>query len=87
MLTTVMQSLYAVACAVLAGSCFRVLVHMSLRTPIVRRTAFVLLTWGGALGLIEVWAASSPRLSLAVLAIGSVLLLSCGWRHGKRTRT
>lgn len=84
MLTTVLQVLYAVSCAVVAGAAFRVLTHMTRRTALVRRAAFIALAWGGALGVLEAVTNTVPALSLGALAVGAVLLLSCGWRHWPR---
>lgn len=80
--------LYGLVCAVVAVHAFGVLTHMTRRTANLRRSAFILLAWGGFIGVIEMWVQTFPVLSLLSLAAGGCLLLAAGvrWPLGHRAR-
>jgi hypothetical protein len=80
--------LYGLACAVVAVHAFGVLTDMNRRTANLRRSAFILLAWGGFIGMIEMWVQTFPVLSLFSLVAGGCLLLAAGvrWPLGHRAR-
>lgn len=80
--------IYAAACMAVALYGFCVLVHMTSRTPPTRRLAFILLAWGGAVGVYEMWVDVVPLISLPAMMTGLCALIAAGmrWPPGKRAR-
>lgn len=76
----VLMLLYAIGCTVVAVHGFVVLVHMTRQTHHGRRLAFIGLTAGGMVGVLEMWAKAVPVMSLSLLASGAVLLVLAGVR-------
>jgi hypothetical protein len=80
--------IYGLGCAVVAIHGFGVLTRMTRRTAGLRRWSFILLAWGGLVGIIELRAEVLPVVSVLSLLVGVCMLKAAGlrWPPGHRAK-
>lgn len=79
--------LYGLFCLAVAVRGFCVLNRMTRHTSMMRRVVWLLLTWGGMIGVIELWADAPPAASITLMGVGAGALLVVGARWPLRDRS